>query len=223
MAQQTVRSFVSQIRSTDEVTIPQINAGREAVRDYTTDERKLEHALSGISSNNKSPLVDVIAGEIKSTKAKRLDQRRITIVIADGLSLSGIANDREAAYALLREETPICLIILDDGPYTAHPAVQSRVRRTRYLLTWLADVSGRLALIVKSEDEISAAAEQIIERLKNQYTVGYYAINDIFDGSFRYIRVTVTPKDNRKVKVFAPSGYYAVDPETIREEKTNDK
>jgi hypothetical protein len=48
-------------------------------------------------------------------------------------------------------------------------------------------------------------------------------MNDRYDGSFRRIRVTVTPKDNRKVNVFALSGYYAVDPEKIREEKTNDK
>jgi len=31
------------------------------------------------------------------------------------------------------------------------------------------------------------------------------------------------PKDKRKVKVFAPSGYYAVYPEKIKEEKINDK
>jgi len=35
--------------------------------------------------------------------------------------------------------------------------------------------------------------------------------------------VIVTPKDKRNVKVFAPSGYYAVDPEKIREEKFNDR
>jgi len=52
---------------------------------------------------------------------------------------------------------------------------------------------------------------------------GYYLTNDRFDGAFRYVRVTVTPKDNRKVKIFAPLGYYAVDPEKIREEKPNDK
>ena len=78
-------------------------------------------------------------------------------------------------------------------------------------------------MVVKSIDEISAATEQIIHRLKNQYTMGYYPTNDKYDGSFRNIRVTVTPKDNRKVKVFAPSGYYAVYPEKIREEKINDK
>jgi len=37
------------------------------------------------------------------------------------------------------------------------------------------------------------------------------------------VRVTVMPKDKRKIKVFAPSGYYAVDPEKIKEEMINDK
>jgi hypothetical protein len=44
-----------------------------------------------------------------------------------------------------------------------------------------------------------------------------------FDGSSQNIRVTITPKDKRKVKVFAPSGYYAVAPEKIREENFNDR
>jgi hypothetical protein len=37
------------------------------------------------------------------------------------------------------------------------------------------------------------------------------------------IRGEMREKDNRKVKVFAPSGYYADDPEKIKEEKINDK
>lgn len=57
---------------------------------------------------------------------------------------------------------------------------------------------------------ISAATEQIIHRLNNQYTMGYYPTNEKHDGAFRYVRVTVTPKDKRKVKVFAPLGYYAI-------------
>jgi hypothetical protein len=62
-----------------------------------------------------------------------------------------------------------------------------------------------------------------MESLKSQYMVGYAPTNYKYDGSFRNIRVTVTPIDKRKVKVFAPSGYYAVDPEKIREENFNDK
>jgi hypothetical protein len=86
-------------------------------------------------------------------------------------------------------------------------------------------------LVVKNEDEFSAATEQIIERLKNQYAVGFHAIDHKimeanigeYDGPFPHIPVAVTPKDKRKVKVFAPSGYYTVDPEKIREEYFNDK
>ncbi|MGH9752971.1 MAG: VWA domain-containing protein [Blastocatellia bacterium] len=223
MAWQTARSFAGQIRSTDEVTIPQLKANSETVRGANADERKLEDALNKISLNNKSSLFDVIAEGIKYTQEKRQYLRNITVVITDGLGLSGAASDRDAAYAILRRGAPVYFIILDDGRYGSHTANQSRVRQTRNLLTRLAVVSGGLALVVNSEDEISAATEQIIHRLKNQYTMGYHPTNEKYDGSFRYVRVTVTPKDKRKVKVFAPLGYYAVDPEKIREEKNNDK
>ena len=223
MSQQTVRSFVRQIRSTDAVTIPQIKASREAVRDFAADKLKLESALRKISFNDKAPLFDVIAEGIKYAQENRQEQRKITVVITDGYSLSGAGSDRDAAYAILREGAPVYFIILDDGHINSRLAIQSRVRQTRALLTRLAEISGGLALVVKSEGEISAATEQIIHRLNNQYAVGYYPTNDKFDGSFRYVNVTVMPKDKRRVKVFAPLGYYAIDPEKIREEKPDDK
>jgi hypothetical protein len=214
MARQVAWSFVSQIRSTDEITIPQFDAGNEKARDFAADEPKLKKALSEISSKNKLP--DILAETMKSWWPAM-------IVITDGLSLSGTDKDNEAAYAILRKGTPIYFIILDNGSYRSRPAIQSRIRRTRNLLTRLAEVSGGQALVVKSESEISATTEKIIYRLKNQYTIGYYPTYEKFDGSFRYVSVRVTPKDKRKVKVSAPLGYYAVDPEKIREGKTNDK
>jgi hypothetical protein len=107
------------------------------------------------------------------------------IVITDGLSLSGTASDREEAYKILRRNTPVYFIILDDGRYRSRPANQSRIRPTRNLLTRLAEVSGGLALVVKNEAEISAATEKIISRLKNQYLAGYYPTNEKIDDSFR--------------------------------------
>jgi Ca-activated chloride channel homolog len=221
MARQVPRSFVRQIRSTDEVMIPQLDADSKKVHDFAADMRKLENAVSEISSKNKLP--DLIAEAIKFTREKSKSLRSAMIVITDGLSLSGTTNDRDAAYAILRQNTPIYFVILDDARYIARSAAQSRVRQTRNLLTRIAEVSGGLSLIVKDEGEISAVTEKIIHRLKNQYTVAYAPTNHKFDGSFRHVSVSVAPKDKRKVKVFAPYGYYAVDPEKIREEKINVK
>src|SRR5215813_13513256 len=220
MARQVARSFVGQIRSTDEVTISQLNADSQAVFGFAADERRLENALVEIPSKDK--LVGLVAEAIKSREKGRHPMGAV-VVITDGHSLSGTTSDRTAAYAILRQGTPIYFIILDDGHYMARSAAQSRVRQKRGLLTRLAAASGGLALVVKSEDDISTATEQIIHRLKSQYTLGYYPTNDIIDGSFRNVSVTVTPKEKRKVMVFAPLGYYAVYPEKIREEKTNDK
>ena len=220
MAWQAARNFVRQIRSTDEVTIPQLKVDSQAVFGFAADERRLENALVEIPSKDK--LVGLVAEAIKSREKGRHPMGAV-VVITDGHSLSGTTSDRTAAYAILRQGTPIYFIILDDGHYMARSAAQSRVRQKRGLLTRLAAASGGLALVVKSEDDISTATEQIIHRLKSQYTLGYYPTNDKIDGSFRNVRVTVTPKEKRKVMVFAPLGYYAVYPEKIREEKTNDK
>lgn len=40
---------------------------------------------------------------------------------------------------------------------------------------------------------------------------------------FHYFSVKVKTKDNRKMKVYAPLGYYAPDITKRREEKTDDK
>jgi Ca-activated chloride channel homolog len=221
MARQAAWGLVRQIRSADDVAIPQLKTDSGAVLGFASDKRKLESALSGISSKNQ--LAGLVAETVKSAREKSRDPRSAVVVITDGLSLSGTASDRDAAYAILRQGTPVYFIILDDGRYIASPAVQSKVRRTRGLLTRLAAASGGLALVVNSKDEISPATEQIIHRLKNQYTIAYSPTNEKYDGSFRYVRVTVMPKDKRKVKMFAPSGYNAVDLEKIKEEKINDK
>jgi VWFA-related protein len=214
MARQTASRLVRQISSTDYVAVPQLKTDKETVRDFAADERKLENALSGISS--KKRLADVVGEAIESEGEKNKVLRDVVIVITDCLSMSSDSSDRDAAYAILRRTRPLYFIILDDARSGSRPAVQSRVRQARYLLTRLAEVSGGLALVVKNENEISSAAEQIIQRVKNEYVAAYVPTNQRFDGSFRYIRVIVTPKDKRKVKVFAPSGYYAVDPEKIR-------
>src|SRR5262245_22107364 len=221
MARQAAWGFVRQIRPADEVTIPQLEADCQAVWGFAADERRFKNAMVEIPSNDN--LVGLVADAVRSTIKVRQSLSRAVVVIPDGLSLPGAAGDRDAAYAILRKGTPIYFIILDDGRYIARPALQSRLQQTRGLLIRLAAASGGLALVVKSEDEISAATERIIHRLKGQYMMAYEPINGRYDGSFRNIRVTVTPKDNRKVKVFAPSGYYAVDPEKIIEEKINDK
>jgi len=176
MARQVARSFVGQIRLTDEVTIPQLKADSQAVLGFAADKRTLENALVEIPPNDN--LVGLVDDAIKSTTKSRQSLSSAVVVITDGRSLSGTASDRDAAYAILRRGTSIYFIILDDGRYMALSAARSRGQRTRSLPARLAAASGGLALVLKSKDEISAATEQIIERLKNQYTIAYYPTNE---------------------------------------------
>src|SRR5262245_34803824 len=131
MARQAAWGFLNQIRSTDDVVIPQVKASGDAVRDFAADEGKLEKALSGISSNNKAPLVSLVAEAMKTAREKHKALRSSTIVITDGHSLSGAVSDRDAAYEILRQGSPIYLVILDEGRNGSRLANPSRVRQTR--------------------------------------------------------------------------------------------
>jgi hypothetical protein len=95
MEQQAARSFVRQLRPADNVAIPQLKANDETVRDFAADERKLENALSRVSSKNQ--LAGLVAETIKSEREKSKDLQSAVVVITDGYSLSGAASDRDEA------------------------------------------------------------------------------------------------------------------------------
>src|SRR5215468_9857063 len=132
MARQVARGFVGKIRSTDEVTIPQLKADSQAVLGFAADNRSLENTLVEIPSNDK--LVGLVDDAIKFRTKSRQSPSSAVVVITDGFSLSGTASDRDAAYAILRRGTQIYFIILDNGRYGSRTAAQSRLRRTRGLL-----------------------------------------------------------------------------------------
>lgn len=221
MARQVAAALVGQTGSNDEVAIPQLKAENGTFPGFASDKQKFENSLSGISSKNQ--LAGLVTETIEAARKKSKYSRGAAVVITDGLSLSGAVRDRDEAYAILRQGAPVYFMILDDGRFSARAGMQSRVRQARNLLAQLARASGGLALVVKNEGDIPAATGKIIQRLKAHHIIGYSPMKEKFDGSFRNIRVIVTPKDKRKVKVFAPSGYYAEDPKKSREEKLNDR
>src|SRR5215470_10520582 len=104
MARQVARGFVGKIRSTDEVTIPQLEADSRAVLGFAADKRSLENVLVEIPSSDN--LVGLVDDAIKSTAKSRQSPSGAVVVITDGHSLSGTASDRDAAYAILRRGTP---------------------------------------------------------------------------------------------------------------------
>jgi hypothetical protein len=52
-------------------------------------------------------------------------------------------------------------------------------------------------------------ATRIASDIRTQYLVSYYPTNDKRDGSFRSVKVNVTPRENRRLIARSRQGYYA--------------
>ena len=78
------------------------------------------------------------------------------------------------------------------------------------LLADLAHISGGRAYTVGLPEELPDVTEQVSRTLRSQYVVGYMPSNLVRDGRWRQIKVKVRPPSGLpRLKVFAPSGYYA--------------
>ena len=73
----------------------------------------------------------------------------------------------------------------------------------------IADDSGGRAFFPKDISEMGEIAKQIAKDLRTQYVINYYPSNAERDGKYRTIKVTVTPKDNRKLIARTRQGYYS--------------
>src|SRR5205085_8729856 len=86
---------------------------------------------------------------------------------------------------------------------------KSGSKKAKELMQRLADDSGGRAFFPKDVSEIGEISKQIAKDLRTQYVLNYYPSNDKRDGTFRTVKVMVTPKDNRKLVARTRQGYYA--------------
>ena len=71
----------------------------------------------------------------------------------------------------------------------------------------LTDETGGRTIVVRSQNKMEEAFDEISEELRSQYTIAYYSTNTARDGSYRKIKVDTTrPKD---LDVLTRRGYYA--------------
>jgi VWFA-related protein len=74
------------------------------------------------------------------------------------------------------------------------------------ILKKLAESTGGRMLEVYGMDKLTVALDQISEELHQQYSLGYYPVNQMKDGKFRKIKIDALPEG---YKVYARKGYYA--------------
>ncbi|MBK8313052.1 MAG: VWA domain-containing protein [Acidobacteria bacterium] len=202
--------LVKQMKQDDEAFLAQFKAEPELVQDFTTDRRELEDAIGELFTSGGTSLLDAIIATADYAQEKGKRRRKALIVITDGLEKNSSVKEKEVMDALKEDEVQIYLVgFIDEEDSEKSYFGKSPAKKAKDLLTRLADDSGGRAFFPKDVSEMPAIAAQIAKELRTQYVVSYYPTNDKRDGTFRSLKVNVSPRANRKLIARTRQGYYA--------------
>jgi Ca-activated chloride channel family protein len=202
-------TLIKQMRTDDEGFVAQFKAEPELTQDFTSDQRELEEALGELYTSGGTALLDAIIATADYAHEKGKQRRKALIVISDGLEKNSSVKEKEVMEAMKEDEVQVYLVgfINEDEP--AGLFSKSPAKRAKELLTRLAEDSGGRAFFPKEVSEMAGIAAQIAKDLRTQYVLSYTPTNTVRDGKFRSVKVSVSPKDNRKLIARTRQGYYA--------------
>jgi Ca-activated chloride channel homolog len=183
----------------DEVFVLNFNDKTRIDVPFTSDVGVLEAGIARVDSIGGTALRDAVdLGQTYLAQHGTRD-RKVLLVITDGIdNASTVTRDRIETQASERD-TVVFAVGLFGGA--------DRARDGRHELDRLAERTGGTAFYPVGIDDIGPVALEIARQIRNQYTIGYTPTNQALDGTYRTIRVTVSPPEQMTVRT--RTGYLA--------------
>ncbi len=196
-------AFVQHSNPEDEAFIVHFDFDARLSQDFTADHAKLEKALADAKPFGQTALYDSILLAL-DTMQKAQYQKKALLLITDGIDNSSKATLDQVIERLRRERVSVFVVGL---------LSQSGGIVTEESLVRIGESSGGRAYFPQNPEQARLMMEVIAKDLREQYTVGYFPTNPAHDGSWRSVRVDVTPPKGYKAALEANyrHGYYAPD------------
>jgi len=214
--QTTASSFLERVMKKGDLTcLITFDQDADLLTDFTDNIRQLERGLSKARINepyapvtpgtvpNRAPRGTVFYEAIFDVSREKLASevgRKAIVVLTDAVDEGSRVRLEEAIEAAERVDAVVHILLIADPRYSWGQGSGAGVAHR------IAEDTGGRMIEVKSEKNLEAAFDQIIEELRSQYAIGYYPTNSARNGQFRKIKIEVARQD---VKVLARKGYYA--------------
>jgi VWFA-related protein len=170
-------------------------------KDFTSDIREMEEALTRIDSRGGTAMRDAIRMSIDHEKEKAHKDKKVLVVVTDGNDNSSLVSIENLVKASQQSGVLIyCVGLLSEEE-------RREAKRAERALNALAEATGGETFFPKDLAEVDRIAHQVAHDIRNQYTIVYSPANQAMDGTFRQIKVTVKAPGNPTVRT--RSGYYA--------------
>ncbi|MGH9800952.1 MAG: VWA domain-containing protein, partial [Blastocatellia bacterium] len=215
---------LQRLKPEDEVALMVFSGHAELIQDFTKDRQliliKLSEALEKTGGGTR--IHDAVGQAARQFKHAILqNSRRVVLVITDNQgSMSRKYDDVSEASvrdAVIESRATFCGVIARsmlnalNGIMMQHPSIQEVTKKTS-VNPYVELTGGEMTAATK--ETVNTRLGEMIDRLRNCYSVGYSPTNQDFNGKFRRVQLTLTPEAKKRLGVEtvinARQGYYAV-------------
>lgn len=206
LARGAAAAFVERIRDNDQVAVYGFNNKVQQFQDFT-NVRDISDYVWDAKAEDQTRLYDCM-DEALAALEKREEKRRAILLISDGWDTrsSKATLDSVMKRALRAGVVVYTVDLIDDTEMLTNASASLYLRRGRSEMKELASQTGGRYIHSPQGDKIDQEFTNVVDELRNQYTLSYYTSNQKRDGRFRKITVT-TSKQGLTVR--ARRGYHA--------------
>jgi len=197
-------SFLEHIREDDQVAVWGFNNKIRQFQDFS-DSRNISDYIWDAKAEETTRLFDCMQTAIEALE-KRPERRRAVLVITDGWDTMSGATKESVMKRALAAGVILYTVDLTEDEMLLTGSDSISLRRGRSTLQGFATETGGRYVHSPRGDKLEEAFDNVVDELRNQYTLTYYSTNEKRDGRWRSIGVNVP---RRGATARSRRGYYA--------------
>jgi Ca-activated chloride channel homolog len=204
---EAAEAFFRTANSGDEFFLIEFNERPHLAIPFTQNAQAIYRRIAHVHAEGRTSLLDAIHLALVQMKyAKNL--RKAIVIVSDGGDNRSRYTESEIKNAMREADVQVYAMGIYDPDNK--PKQTPEERNGPKLLDELAEQTGGRHYPVKNLDDLPAVCERIGNELRNEYVIGYSPVNDAQDGTYRQVKVTVTPPPGMpELRAHNRQGYYA--------------
>lgn len=206
MVRAAAASFVDHIREDDQVAVYGFNNKVRLFQEFTNTRDISEYVWEAEAEGN-TRLYDCMNDAIEAL-LRREEKRRAVLLISDGCDSSSqkASLDSVMKKALGAGVTVYTIDLVDNNMMMGNAKEVLLLRRGRKEMQDFAEQTGGRYIHSPQGDKLEEGFTNIVDELRNQYTLAYYPTNQKRDGRWRKLSVATA---RQGLSTRSRRGYYA--------------
>jgi Ca-activated chloride channel family protein len=176
-------SFVRNSNPQDEIYVVHFDDTARLAQDFTSSIPTLESTLAAVQPFGQTAIFDAVHLALDRMEGAKYTKKAI-LLITDGVDNTSRHTLEQTIEKVKRAHVAI---------YTVGLLSMSGGLKAEDALIAISQASGGRAYFPQNVEEARAMMERIARDLREQYTLGYFPSNPNHDGSWRSVRVEITP------------------------------